>query len=84
MRLTGLKDEFAGAIVAMRACKDIRNQFAHCTWASLTGGHKSDGLFFTNLEDAAKQPGNIVYQWQHANVPRLKQMEGYFAYTRDA
>ena len=41
MRLTGLKDEFAEAIVAMRACKDIRNQFAHCIWASLTGGQKS-------------------------------------------
>ena len=81
MQLTGL-EEFTEAIAAMGHCKGIRNAFAHCTWTSLRDGLKSDGLFFVNLEDAAKLPGKIVYGWQHASLPRLRQMEQYFAYTR--
>jgi hypothetical protein len=34
MRLTGVGDEFAEAVAALRVCKDIRNGFAHCHWVS--------------------------------------------------
>jgi hypothetical protein len=85
MRLTGLKDQFAETLAAVRVCKGIRNDLAHCHWATLVGGHESDGLFFVNVEDAAreKSPKKIVYRWQHASLSRLQQMESYFDYTRD-
>jgi hypothetical protein len=81
MRLTGVKDEFAETLAAMRACKDIRNGFAHCHWASLKHGLESDGLFFVNIEQAAGSPGKFIFQWQHASLPRLQAMEAYYTYT---
>jgi hypothetical protein len=82
MRPTGVGDEFAEAITAMRVCKDIRNGFAHCHWASEKHNLKTDGLYFVNVEDWAKSPG-IAFQWQHASLPRLQELEAYYKYTHE-
>jgi hypothetical protein len=83
MRLTGVKAEFAEALAAVRACKKIRNDFSHCHWQSLKDGLETDGLFFVNVERAAKASpsGKLVFQWEHASLPRLQAIEAYFVYA---
>jgi hypothetical protein len=84
MRLTGIADEFARALEAMRHCKDIRNSLSHCHWASLKHDLPSDGLFYVNLEQsAAASTGPIVYQWRHAKLTWLQDCEAYYRYTSD-
>jgi hypothetical protein len=82
MRLTGVRDEFEEGIAAMRECKGIRNGFAHCHWASEKHNLKTDGLYFVNVEDWAKSPG-IAFQWQHASLQRLQELEAYYKYTHE-
>jgi hypothetical protein len=82
MSATGVGDEFAEALAAMRVCKDIRNGFAHCHWVSEKHNPVCDGLFFVNVEDWAKSPGG-AFQWQHASLPRLQELEVYFKYTHE-
>jgi hypothetical protein len=48
MRLSGLKEQFADALDAIRKCKDIRNSLSHCHWASLKHGLPPDGLFYVS------------------------------------
>ena len=83
MRLTGVKAEFAETLAAVRACRKIRNDFAHCHWTTLKNGLETDGLFFVNIEQAAKSSpsGKLVFQWQHASLPRLQAMEAYYVYA---
>jgi hypothetical protein len=84
MRLTGVGDEFAEAIAAMRVCKDIRNGFAHCYWISEKYIPECPaGLFFVDVEAWAKSPTPIGFQWQHAGLPRLQELEAYFKYTHE-
>jgi hypothetical protein len=49
-RNLNLGTEFDEAIAAMRHCRLIRNQYAHCNWWDDYSGH----LAFANLEDAAR------------------------------
>lgn len=84
MRLTGVGDEFAEAIAAMRVCKEIRNGFAHCHWVSTK--HMPEcpaGLYFVNVEDWAKAPPPAGLQWQQASLRRLQELEAYFKYTHE-
>lgn len=84
MRLSGLKEQFADALDAIRECRDIRNSLSHCHWASLKHGLPSDGLFYVSLErSAAASTGSIVYQWQHASLERLQEFEAYYKYATD-
>jgi hypothetical protein len=84
MRLTGVGDELAEAIAAIRVCKDIRNGFAHCSWISekdIPGCPA--GLYFVDVEAWAKSPTPIGFQWQYAGLPRLQELEAYFKYTHE-
>ena len=84
MRLTGVGDEFAEAVAAMRVCKDIRNGFAHCHWVSEKYlPDRPAGLYFVDVEAWAKSPTPIGFQWQHASLPRLQELEAYFKYTHE-
>ena len=62
---------------AVRHCRRIRNQYAHCHY----GDQLRFGLFLTNLQDAAEKPESFEYQWRHVDVPLLDQQEHYFLYT---
>lgn len=75
----GLGNEFADAIGAIRFCRKIRNQFAHCHWYD----HKTNGLFFTNLEDATYGDDETTLSFRHIDVPLLQQQEDYYCYASD-
>jgi hypothetical protein len=76
----GLINEYSEMIGAMRWCRSLRNQYAHCHWAS----HKDAGLFFTNMEDPAKKAGGpVTFKMYHVDLPLLIKQEEYTAYTSD-
>lgn len=74
----GLTDEYAEFIGAMRTCKNIRNQYAHCHWIS----DEKAGLWFGDLDAPAKTatgPVSIIFQC--IALPELRLQEAYFAYA---
>ena len=82
-RALGLRAEFADAILAIRHCVSIRNQFAH----SVLWDDNSGRLAIAALEDAAELDQEVsdfgslpVY---HIDVPLLTAQESYFCYTSD-
>jgi hypothetical protein len=72
-----LNSELAETMAAVKTCHAIRNQYAHCHYADI----KRQGLFFTNLQDAADKQDSFEYFWRHVNVKLLNQQERYFLYT---
>ena len=73
----GIKDRLAATIVAVEACHAIRNQYAHCHYAQI----KRQGLFLTNLQEAADKQELFEYFWRHVDVKLLNQQEKYFLYA---
>jgi hypothetical protein len=77
----GLGTEFEMAISAIRHCRRIRNQYAHCVWYD----DKSGKLAFVNLEEIAK--GNTRLKdlasltVLHVDVTLLNDQEQYSVYT---
>jgi hypothetical protein len=74
----GCKSEYADMLGAVRHCRAIRNQYAHCHY----GDQLRFGLFLTSLQDAADGSESFEYQWRHVDVPLLDQQERYFLYTQ--
>lgn len=74
-----LGNEYGTAYGALLKCHGMRNRLAHSHWADW---HDYPGLFFTNVEDAAKGHGPVDYPWLHMDEPLLKQWEDYFFYTQ--
>jgi hypothetical protein len=72
----GFGEAYGEAKGAMRYCLKIRNQFAHCHW-----GDGKDGLFFTNLEEAAGAAEGMPMKWCHVDATLLRKQEAYFSYT---
>ena len=72
----GLASQYADAFGAVCYCKRIRNQFAHCHWA-----HDATGLFFANLEEAAKSTGKPIIQNRRITLALLQEHESYFEYA---
>ena len=76
-----LKDDFSAAILAMRYCLKIRNQYAHHTFWNDNSGQLAIGA----LEEIAKLPTRITdlreVQVQHVDVSLLQAQEHYFRYT---
>lgn len=74
----GMKADYSDTMGAMSQCLKIRNLFSHCHWAQ----SKKRGLFFINLEDAAKAPGALKLDaFRHASPKTLDRIEEYFWYT---
>jgi hypothetical protein len=79
MREQGLEPIYSEALGAMKRCKTIRNQYAHCTWYT-ESGH----LFFINLEEAAKKTdGPTMLKARRIDEPLLRTQRGFFDYTED-
>ena len=76
-----LEGEFAHAIGAIRHCKAIRNNFAHCHW------HHTDdppALRYCNMEDAAKSRGNeTILNFRPADIELLTEQVSFFGYCSD-
>jgi hypothetical protein len=78
-----LDTDFDEAIAAIRHCRLIRNQYAHCNWWDDNSGK----LAFANLEDAAKDktavPDLLDLLPEHVDVPLLQSQEAFYKYTDD-
>ncbi len=75
----GLAGQYGHAAGAIRHCRTIRNQFAHCHWTDFP----KEGLFFTNLQEAAdsNKSGDPLLRMRHVDVPLLSQHETFFSYA---
>jgi hypothetical protein len=73
----GLGGQWGNAIGAMRHCKKIRNQYAHCHWQV-----RNSELFFVNFDaDAQSVEGNVPVQYLHVDLTLLKEQSKYFEYA---
>lgn len=72
----GLGGVYALALGAIRRCKAIRNQYAHCAW------YEKNGLCFINLEEAAKKADDpLMLTPRRVNLPLLQRQREFFDYT---
>lgn len=79
----GLHIELAEALQDMEWCRKIRNQYAHCQWYWTS----NEGLCFVNIEELAKQPGQIVKLMDNRHsidVKLLATQEEYFNYVKES
>lgn len=72
-----LQGQYSQWLGAMRRCRLIRNQFAHCGW------HRDgDRLTFCDLEETAGSvEGVAVLNYQHIDLSLLKEQQAFFVYT---
>jgi hypothetical protein len=75
----GLKAAYDHWLGAMRTCKAIRNQYAHCAWSTDEGR-----LTFASMEEAA-QPGDesALLEFKPIDLPLLEEQQSYFGYALD-
>lgn len=64
-------------IAAMRQCRVIRNQYAHCHWTDDHGG-----LRFVVLEAEAKKSTQIKLTLNRVDIGLLVEQEDYFKFTQ--
>lgn len=77
----GLKDHYETMLGAFRACRAIRNRYAHCHW-----WFDDDlGVFYTDLQDPASKSAETEakFTFYHIDAPLLEQQEAYFVYAKD-
>ena len=75
----GFKEKYATTRAAMDWCRKLRNTYAHCHWDNSIG----DGLWYINLQHAAK-PNNLRrYKWIGVSETALSEQEQYFKYVQD-
>jgi hypothetical protein len=76
-----LGTEFEMGVSAVKHCRKIRNQYAHCVWYD----DKSGKLAFVNLEEIAKDNTRLKdlssLTILHVDVPLLEAQEQYFVYA---
>lgn len=78
-----LQNELAEALDDMEWCRQIRNQYAHCSWYWT----QQEGLCFVNLEELAKQSTAIlgVMDDRHPiDVTLLYAQETFFNYVKES
>jgi hypothetical protein len=77
----GLGGQWSNAIGALRYCKNVRNQYAHCNWIADEAHH---GLSFTNIDKDADSPDGILnVSLYPTNLKLLQKQHQYFEYTAD-
>lgn len=75
----GLNGPYGQWLGAMRRCRVIRNQYAHCTWY-----HEDGRLLMAELAEAAQPPeGPALLTFTSLELPLVKQQYDYFEYTHD-
>ena len=75
-----LGGQWGCAFGALWYCKDIRNQYAHCTWHSETGKPLT---FMLMDKDADSPDGTLMVQLYPTDLPLLEKQHEYFEYTLD-
>lgn len=78
-----LGDEFKDAIIAIKHCVKIRNQYAHCIWWNDYSGY----LAFSNIETLAKSNQKITdlknMNICHVRLNILQDQLSYYEYVSD-
>lgn len=73
-----LAGQWGNALGALRYCKNVRNQYAHCSWFAREG----KPLSFTNLDqDAHSKEDILLSQLYPTDLELLQKQEQYFEYT---
>lgn len=76
-----LAGEYGHAIGAIRLCRTIRNNFAHCHWRSFD---EPLLLQYCNLENAANsKQGDPIIRFKNVSIDLLEQQVSYFGYCSD-
>jgi hypothetical protein len=76
----GLGGQWGNALGPLRHCKNIRNQYAHCTWFREAGRP----LCFINMDaDAAAPEGVLTVHLYPTDLDLLQRQHSYFEYTAD-
>jgi hypothetical protein len=79
MTQQNLEGVYSRALGAIKRCKTIRNQYAHCTWFPRDGR-----LFFIDLEATAKTAeGPCMLRPRRIDLPLLQKQREFFDYTED-
>jgi hypothetical protein len=74
----GLGGKWGNALGALRYCKEVRNQYAHCHW--FKDGEKP--LCFMNLDsDVTSASGEVIVQFEPVDLPLIQKQHQYFEYT---
>lgn len=72
--------KWGNALGTLRYCKDVRNQYAHCTW------HRAEGepLRFMNVKrDAASAEGELLVTQIPTDLGVIQKQHQYFEYALD-
>jgi hypothetical protein len=75
----GVGNDYIEIMGSFKSCLRVRNTFAHCHWY----GTKKRGLFFVDLEEAAKSGPIFPLKVRHADTTTLEMIETYFVYTKE-
>lgn len=76
LKLTGPYTQWLGA---MRRCRVIRNQYAHCGWVADMGE-----LHFSCLDTVAQSTdGAAIIRYERIGLDLLKEQQAYFRYAGD-
>jgi hypothetical protein len=73
----GMQNDYIELMASFKSCLRIRNSFAHCNWHL----SKKRGLFFVDLEEAAKSGSVFPLKQRHADTKTLEMIEQYFVYV---
>lgn len=77
LRLTG---QWSNALGALRYCKSVRNQYAHCNWIADVGRP----LSFVNMDqDANSADGTLNVRLYPTDLALLEKQHQYFEYCSD-
>jgi len=72
-----LESQYAETIGAVRWCRKIRNQYAHCLWQDSS----TDGLEFADLVEAAQSSSPMEPKFHVIGLALLQAQEEFFCYT---
>jgi len=73
----GAQNDYVELMASFKSCLRIRNTFAHCNWDQ----SRKRGLFFVDLEEAAKSGSIFPMKQRHADTKTLELIERYFVYV---
>ncbi len=73
----GIENDYIEIMGSFSSCLRVRNTFAHCNWDQT----KKRGLFFVDLEEAARSGPVFPMNPRHADTKTLEMIEEYFVYV---
>lgn len=75
-----LDGQWGNTLGALRYCKNIRNQYAHCNWKA----DPAKPLYFMNLDRDANSPdGPLTLQLYPTDLALIQKQHEYFEHTLD-